>query len=66
MQNANNQIAAVKTTEQENYTAAPAPVKMTIGKTTYIVNVFFNQNAKETVGDKIKRMIENDVKYGNV
>ena len=33
-----------------------------IGGTTYVVRVHFNEDAKETMKDKIKRMLENDVK----
>ena len=37
----------------------PALVK-TIGKTTYIVNVHFLETARETVADKLKRLISTD------
>ena len=40
-------------------TDTPALVK-TIGKTTYIVNVHFSDTAKETVADKLKRLISTD------
>ena len=33
----------------------------TIGKTTYQVKVHFNPNAKETMQDKIIRMLRNEV-----
>ncbi|MEE1303190.1 MAG: transposon-encoded TnpW family protein, partial [Bacteroidales bacterium] len=32
------------------------------GGTTYVVRVHFNEDAKETMKDKIKRLMENDVK----
>ena len=32
-----------------------------IGKTTYIVKVHFSQSNKETMTDKIKRMLRNEV-----
>lgn len=32
-----------------------------IGKTTYVVRVHFNEEAKETMKDKINRMIKNDI-----
>jgi len=32
-----------------------------IGKTTYRVRVYFNPNSKETINDKILRMIRNEV-----
>ena len=40
-------------------TETPALVK-TIGKTTYNVNVHFSDTAKETVADKLKRLISTD------
>lgn len=38
----------------------PALVKK-IGKTTYVVRVHFSETSKETVSDKIKRMLKNEV-----
>ena len=38
---------------------APALVKK-IGRTTYIVRVHFSKTSKETMSDKIKRLILND------
>ena len=38
--------------------STPCPtVRKQIGKTTYIVRVHFSQTAKETMEDKIKRML---------
>lgn len=37
-----------------------------IGKTTYIVNAYFNKNATEGIDDKIKRMSRKDVERGAV
>lgn len=46
-------------------TQSPCPtVKRKIGKMTYIVKVHFNNNATETMADKIKRMLRNDLKNG--
>ena len=39
----------------------PAMVKK-IGKTTYRVRVHFSTSSKETMNDKIKRMLRNEVK----
>lgn len=39
---------------------APALVKK-IGKTTYVVRVHFSEISKETMSDKIKRMLKNEV-----
>jgi len=40
----------------------PALIKK-IGNTTYIVNIHFNENAKETLQQKIERMLKDEVKY---
>ena len=39
---------------------APALVKK-IGRTTYIVRVYFSKTSKETMSDKIKRMLKNEI-----
>ena len=44
----------IPTTEQ------PDIVKR-IGKTTYRVKIHFNPNSKETMSDKIKRMLRNEI-----
>ncbi|MBP3855870.1 MAG: transposon-encoded TnpW family protein [Ruminiclostridium sp.] len=44
---------------ETNTPETPALVK-TIGKTTYIVNVHFSETARETVADKLKRLISTD------
>ena len=42
---------------------APCPtVRKQIGKTTYIVRVHFSETAKETMEDKIKRMLREEVR----
>ena len=51
----NTNKANITTTEQ------PYLVKR-IGKTTYHVNVHFNPNAKETMSDKIIRMLRDEVR----
>ena len=35
--------------------------RKTIDKTTYVVRVHFNENAKETMADKIKRLLREEV-----
>ena len=40
----------------------PIALRKQIGCTMYCVRVHFNEDAKETMKDKIKRMLENDVK----
>ena len=37
----------------------------TIGRTTYRVKVYFNPNSKETMSDKIIRMLKNEVRQIN-
>jgi hypothetical protein len=39
---------------------APALVKK-IGRTTYIVRIHFSETSKETMSDKIKRMLRNEI-----
>lgn len=36
-------------------------VRRTIGKTTYLVKVHFNPDSKETLQDKLERMLVNEV-----
>lgn len=55
MNNEKMSMAAVTTKEDK-----PDLVK-TIGKTTYRVKVHFNPKARETMQDKIVRMLRNDV-----
>ncbi len=43
-----------------NQEDTPALVKK-IGKTTYIVRVHFSETSKETMSDKIKRMLKNEI-----
>ena len=40
----------------------PVALRKQIGGTMYCVRVHFNEDAKETMKDKIKRMLENDIK----
>ena len=42
-------------------TATCPTVRKQIGKTTYIVRVHFSETAKETMEDKIKRMLREEV-----
>ncbi len=39
----------------------PALVKK-IGRTTYIVRIHFSKTSKETMSDKIKRMLKNEIR----
>ena len=40
----------------------PVALRKQIGGTVYVVRVHFNEDAKEIMKDKIKRLIENDVR----
>jgi hypothetical protein len=48
-----------KTTNTTARAEQPDLVK-TIGKTTYRVKVYFNPNSKETITDKIMRLLRNE------
>ena len=37
----------------------------TIGRTTYLVTCHFSETSKETLQDKLKRMIARDIQSGN-
>lgn len=50
--------AATDTTKQEN--DRPALIKK-IGKTTYRVHIHFSTTSTETMSDKIKRMLKNEI-----
>ena len=42
-------------------TPEPLVLKRRIGSTLYITNIFFNQNAKETLNEKVLRLLKNDL-----
>jgi len=42
----------------------PYRLKKRLGSTVYEVNVYFNQDAKETMNDKIMRLIRNEIERG--
>ena len=56
----------MKTNETEGTPdAAPEPLlKTTVGKITYLVGVHFSEDAKETMADKIDRMIRREIQTG--
>ena len=43
-------------------TNTPVALRKDIGGTTYVVRVHFNEDAKESMKDKIKRLIANEVR----
>ena len=45
--------------QKTDVTETTALIK-TIGRTTYIVNVHFSETTRETVADKLKRLIASD------
>ena len=51
----------IRSTFQSNTATCPT-VRKQIGKTTYIVRVHFSETAKETMEDKIKRMLREEVR----
>ena len=55
--------------ENKEMKEAPANVpepllKTTIGKITYLVRIHFNEDSKETMADKIDRLIRRDIQTG--
>jgi len=60
MNNKKMNMAAITTTKEDK----PAPVK-TIVKTTYMVKVNFNPKARETMSDKIVRMLRYKVRHSH-
>ena len=57
-------IQTTVTTSDSALANAPALVKK-IGKTTYKVRVHFSQTSTETMSDKIKRMLKNEIQQLN-
>ena len=48
----------------KNSTTSPEPyvIKRQIGSTLYKVGIHFNPNAKETLNEKVRRLLQNDLK----
>ena len=55
--------AATKTKAAQTRPAGTFSMKL--GKTTYVVGVQFSQTAKDTLEDKMKRLMKDDVKSSN-
>ena len=53
-------MTEIKTMTAEETQDCPT-MQVRIGTTTYIVKLHFNENAKETLEDKIKRLIQDEV-----
>ena len=62
MQTTDNEI--IQTEPQEAGQTVPT-MRKTIGGTTYIVTAHFSETSKETMSDKICRMIKRDIESGN-
>ena len=61
MQTANETTdRAVAGTQGAGAHAEPMNVRRRVGSTVYEVNIYFNQDAKETKDDKIMRLIRNE------
>lgn len=58
VKNAPEMTAAPKTDAEQKDASA---LLKKIGKTTYVVRVHFSETSKETMSDKIKRMLKNEV-----
>ena len=56
----NNEKITEDTTNTTPTKDVPALVKK-IGQTTYIVRVHFSKTIRETMSDKIKRMLKNEI-----
>ncbi len=52
-----NKNTAAPTTAQQ-----PPMLVKKIGKTTYMVGVHFSQTSKETMDDKVARLVKNDIR----
>lgn len=57
----NERITSVTTAAMKPAGDAPALVKK-IDRTTYIVRIHFSETSKETMSDKIKRMLKNEIR----
>lgn len=56
--------------QKQNSVKSPKTVpagtfNMKVGKTTYVIGVYFSQTSKESMEDKVKRLIRDDVKTAN-
>ena len=56
----NNETKTLRQQDGKTATAAAPTITRRIGTTTYRVRVHFNPDSKETMNDKIIRMIKNE------
>ena len=64
MQTVTSKNLAVAGTQGGTAHAEPLNVRKRIGSTVYEVHIHFNQDAKETMNDKILRLIRSEVITG--
>ena len=64
MKGKNYKMKQTKNTTEKDICGSIEPITIhkRIGSTMYNVGIYFNQNAKETMEDKILRLIKNDLK----
>ncbi len=58
-------MESVKDIKKEQEYKDGGNFKMKIGNTTFNVGVFFNQNSKLSMDERIKNLIKKDVECGN-
>jgi len=63
MQTAEKRLTAVARTQGESITAEPLNLRNRIGSTVYEVNVYFNQDTKETMDEKILHIVKNRLNF---
>jgi hypothetical protein len=55
-------VTTTANTQGNNAPAKPTKFQKRIGTTVYAVSVYHSQSSKETIEDKIMRLIENEVR----
>ena len=51
--------------EQDKAKNETPVIRMTSGNTSYLLGIHFSDKSGETVEDKVKKLIQQDVKHGN-
>ena len=60
------EITSAVRTQGRNADAEPINLTKRIGSTNYRVSVYFSATSRETISDKITRLIKNDVSFGYI
>ena len=55
----------LKKAERENFNAQSSRFSQRIGSTVYMVNIHFKEGSKETLEDKMYRMMQSDLNNGH-